>query len=138
MNISAIISKGERETLECKKAQHSVPNSLWDTYSDTAFANTFGGTILLGQVKLSLYFDKETMFGPTSDPKDDPKSLTKRQMEILNLIQENNGITREEIASNLRHSESTIKREIAILKEKTILTREGGRYSGHWLIKLQR
>lgn len=135
MNISAIISKGERVTLECKKAQHSVPNSLWDTYS--AFANTYGGTILLEQVKLSLYFDKETMFGPTSDPKDDLKSLTKRQMEILNLIQENNGITREEIASILRLSESTIKREIAILKEKAILTREGGRYSGHWLIKLQ-
>ena len=108
---------------------------MWDTYS--AFANIYGGTILLEQVKLSLYFDKETMFGPTSDPKDDLKSLTKRQMEILNLIQENNGITREEIASIQSLSESTIKREIAILKEKAILTREGGRYSGHWLIKLQ-
>lgn len=41
-----IISEGERVTLECKKAQRSVPNSLWDTYS--AFANTYGGTILLG------------------------------------------------------------------------------------------
>lgn len=36
-------------TLECKKAQRSVPNSLWDTYS--AFANTYGGTILLGVVE---------------------------------------------------------------------------------------
>ena len=59
MYINAIISKGERVTLECKKAQHSIPNSLWDTYS--VFANTYGGTILLEQVKLSLYFDKETM-----------------------------------------------------------------------------
>lgn len=44
--LQEIISEGERVTLECKKAQRSVPNSLWDTYS--AFANTYGGTILLG------------------------------------------------------------------------------------------
>lgn len=37
---------GERVTLECKKAQNGVPNSLWETYS--AFANTNGGILLLG------------------------------------------------------------------------------------------
>ena len=49
MNENTIISalqKGERVTLECKKAQTSLPNSVWETYS--AFANTSGGTILLG------------------------------------------------------------------------------------------
>ena len=46
MDINKLLSKGERVTLECKKATNSVPNSLWDTYS--AFANTYGGTILLG------------------------------------------------------------------------------------------
>ena len=49
INISDIILQGERVTLECKKAQHSIPTSLWDTYS--AFANTYGGTILLGVVE---------------------------------------------------------------------------------------
>ena len=92
----------------------------------------------LMQVKLTLYFDNDTMFGPKSDPKNDPKSdpksLTKRQMEIINLIQEKSGITREEIASILSLSESTIKREIATLKEMAILTREGGRYSGRWVV----
>ena len=88
----------------------------------------------LMQVKLTLYFDNDTMFGPKSDPKSDPKSLTKRQMEIINLIQEKSGITREEIASILSLSESTIKREIATLKEMAILTREGGRYSGRWVV----
>ena len=48
------------------------------------------------------------------------------------------GITREEIASILSLSESTIKREIATLKEMAILTRVGGRYSGHWVVRLQR
>lgn len=37
--------KGERVTLECKKAKTEVPKELWNTYS--AFANTIGGLILL-------------------------------------------------------------------------------------------
>ncbi|MGM9842500.1 MAG: helix-turn-helix domain-containing protein, partial [Candidatus Limisoma sp.] len=49
INIFDIIQQGERVTLECKQAKRSVPNSLWDTYS--AFANTYGGTILLGVVE---------------------------------------------------------------------------------------
>lgn len=40
------LQKGERVTLECKKAMAEVPKSLWETYS--AFANTIGGSILLG------------------------------------------------------------------------------------------
>jgi len=46
IDIRKLLSKGERVTLECKKATKSVPNSFWDTYS--AFANTDGGIILLG------------------------------------------------------------------------------------------
>ena len=38
--------KGERVTLECKRAKSEVPKELWKTYS--AFANTIGGLILLG------------------------------------------------------------------------------------------
>ena len=32
-NIYKLLSKGERVTLECKKATKGVPTSLWDTYS---------------------------------------------------------------------------------------------------------
>jgi len=44
--IKKALRKGERVTLECKKAMAEVPRSLWETYS--AFANTLGGLILLG------------------------------------------------------------------------------------------
>lgn len=44
--IKTALRKGEKVTLECKKAMAEVPKSLWETYS--AFANTIGGTILLG------------------------------------------------------------------------------------------
>ena len=45
-NVWDLLKYGERLTLECKKAESAVPNSVWETYS--AFANTVGGTILFG------------------------------------------------------------------------------------------
>ena len=37
---------GELITFECKKAENAIPKSVWETYS--SFANTIGGTIILG------------------------------------------------------------------------------------------
>ena len=45
-DIKALLLKGEKIDLECKEAKSEVPKSVYETYS--AFANTNGGTILLG------------------------------------------------------------------------------------------
>ena len=53
IDIASILAQRKILTLEVKKAAGGLPKSLWDTYS--AFANSFGGTIILGIDK-----DKET------------------------------------------------------------------------------
>ena len=45
-DIRSLLGKGEHLTLECKLCANKLPNNLWDTYS--AFANSYGGYILLG------------------------------------------------------------------------------------------
>lgn len=44
--ILEMLKYGEHIHLECKKAESTLPNSVWETYS--SFANTDGGVILLG------------------------------------------------------------------------------------------
>ena len=44
--IKSLLKNGEKVNLECKEAESQVPKSIFETYS--AFANTNGGTILLG------------------------------------------------------------------------------------------
>ena len=44
--LKRMIYKGEKVDVECKKAEKSVPKSVYESYS--AFANPKGGYIILG------------------------------------------------------------------------------------------
>ena len=159
-SIEEMLFKGERVTLECKKAQRNVPNSLWETYS--AFANTYGGTILIGYGEnlgsgfpliLNAWNEKHWMKPELleqqdlmqvkltlyiqNEPINEPinELLTERQQAIIAVIQQNPTLNREELANKTGLSVATLKREITILREKGYIERKGSNKSGQWLIQ---
>ena len=92
------------------------------------------------QVKLILSIEtkKDPKDDPKGDPKGDPKNglieLTERQYDILLIIKDDVSITREQLAQRLGVSDSTIKRELAVLKNKGYLNRDGGKTYGKWIV----
>ena len=78
--------------------------------------------------------DDDTANVRKDDPKDGPKELSERQELIIGLIKDNDLITIQQMTQKTKVSEKTIKRELATLQEKGILTREGGRKEGKWVI----
>ena len=65
------------------------------------------------------------------------KELTDKQRFILELIRTNGKITIPELARKTRLSERTISRELNVLRDDFgILSREGGRKDGRWVISV--
>ena len=60
--------------------------------------------------------------------------LTKNEQQILNLIINNNQITREKIINETNLSDRTISRAIKHLQEVKIIEREGSKKTGSWKI----
>lgn len=92
-DIHNILNKGERVTLECKKAENSVPKSFWETYS--AFANTNGGTVLLGVSEDMMEKDKAKRYEVTGV--NDADKICK---DLWNTINSN-----EKVNINLLHND---------------------------------
>lgn len=71
---------------------------------------------------------------PKDEPKDELIELTERQRFILMLIDGDGSISREEMSRKISVSLATVKREIKELQIKGIISREGGRKDGRWVI----
>ena len=67
--------------------------------------------------------------------KDVTKELTERQKLIIELIKNNALVTIPEMSQKTGVVIRTIKRDIEDLQSKGVLTREGGRKDGRWIIK---
>ena len=101
-------------TIQSELKKNGSPRAIIETNDERRFINVFipvhsgcGDTVIL------------------NDPKDDPKDLSERQKLILQIISEDRTITRQQLAQRTNISDSTIKREIAQLKELGYIERIG-------------
>ena len=62
--------------------------------------------------------------------------LTEVEQVIFNLIQNNDGISKAEMAIRIGKSEKTVQRLISSLTKKQVIEREGSNKSGSWKIKI--
>ncbi|MBP5716528.1 MAG: putative DNA binding domain-containing protein [Bacteroidales bacterium] len=88
------------------------------------------------QVKLVLSIETKngTISGTINDRINDRKELSERQLLILQLIEENDRINILQMTEKTKAADKTIRRELAALQELGILTREGARKNGRWVI----
>ena len=66
--------------------------------------------------------------------RENPVVLTPRQEKLISIMRVNDRETTEEMKEKLGVSIATINRDITALKEKGVLTREGGDKGGRWII----
>ena len=69
------------------------------------------------------------------EPQNEPQNATSVEDAILQLIRMNKYVTREEMASQIEVSLSTVKRSINKLKTSGIIEYEGPSKGGYWSIK---
>lgn len=119
-------------TIQSELKKNGSPRATIETNDERTFINVFipthsgcGDTVILNDPKN----------GPKGDPKDVLKNLSERQKLIMQIISEDSTITRQQLAQRTNISDSTIKREIAQLKELGYIERIGGKTFGHWEIK---
>ena len=62
--------------------------------------------------------------------------LTEVEQVIFNLIQNNDGISKAEMATRIGKSEKTVQRVISSLTKKQAIAREGSNKSGKWIVNV--
>ena len=117
IDLKEIFKSSEKVNVEVKAAQGGIPNSVWETYS--SFANTFGGTIILG-----IGEDKETKkFIPVgvSEPQkmlsDIWNTLNNRQKISANILLEHHVYVAECDGLDYQGEKQSMQDRVASLEE---------------------
>ena len=161
MDIDTILKDGERVTLECKKAQYSVPNSLWETYSGgeskarnqriqnmlrmIGYGENLGSgfPLILNAWNERQWSRPELIEQPEllqvklilhfdNEPINEP--INDREISVLRIIKGSPYLKREDLAKKANISLATLKRVLYELRKKGFLTRTGSNKRGQWLI----
>ena len=106
-----------------------------------------------GDFRVNLYRKKETdteinekiyqrvndvigrVYQRKNEPQNEPQRLGVLEEGLLNLIRQDGHVTRDEMASQMKVSLSTVKRSINKLKDNGLIEYEGSSKSGYWIIK---
>lgn len=95
------------------------------------YAIQHGGRIDRQTGRIIKQGDKEN---DRENDRENPVVLTPRQEKLISIMRVNDRETTEEMKEKLGVSIATIYREIAALRKKGALTREGGDKGGRWII----
>lgn len=66
----------------------------------------------------------------------DTLKCTLEELAVINILKSNAKAKQEDIAAQIGKSLRTVKRIMASLSEKGVITRENGKRSGHWVVKI--
>lgn len=116
-----------------------VPNGLLFTYSYTIQKNATKPPYYTPEMlndeagKRELESNKTTL--EKSGQKSGQKSgLSEKQVQILNVIKDNNFVSRKELSAIIGITQSTIQKHINTLKTKKIIERIGPAKGGYWRV----
>ena len=75
---------------------------------------------------------------PVSKCQNDTLKCTLEELAIINILKANAKAKQEDIAAQIGKSLRTVKRIMASLSEKGVITREKGKRNGVWVVKKER
>lgn len=118
-----------------KQLLNKENKNRWTTYTLLKDGNTNSTSEEKSEEK-----NEEKNEEKTYDKKSDKKnmlSLTNIENKILTLIKQNSTITYEALGQALALGETSVYQAIRHLKELNIISREGGRKNGNWVINVE-
>ena len=118
------------DSLSLELQKNGSPRATFETNDERSFMSVFipihegcGDTVVMNESN-----------GKENVTKDVTKEISERQKIIYQMIMENPYVTIAEMSQKIGVVTRTIIRELAILQDRGILTREGGRKDGRWMI----
>lgn len=90
-------------------------------------------------IRVVLPFDKDVLEEQYQEDStvNSTVKLNETQKAVIQLLEENDSITIDEIANRMNKTTSTIKKSIKYLKDNKMISREGSDKSGKWIMKME-
>lgn len=135
-----ILAKLFRMVKLAENAGYGLDNieNNWKEYngSSVEYVIDFDSTIVRFETEVEDSKSEKTKIETGGQKGGQKISLTKRQKEVITLIDDNPKITRKELAEKFQINESAVQKHIVNLKEKNVIKRIGGDRGGYWKVTI--